>query len=204
MDATARNGVGCGRTWSVHRQHDALTRPMSGTSCPISFGLDGDRGASEAPELEQIVRQAYQPPFAVDLLPNYEQKRRNPRAPLICPNTGSTITFRNAYNARPTGVRNFAAMRSFAFGLPHRHSPPPSPDAAAAPSPCTGPTPSAPPLCGGLSSNNRCRQVAGIFFAAPASSLGRSIPACSRLAIVTSPAAPLVPCRCWAVTHRPQ
>jgi hypothetical protein len=43
------------------------------------------------------------------------RKRRNPRAPLIWPKTGSTITFRRAYNARPVGVRTLAAICSLAI-----------------------------------------------------------------------------------------
>ena len=56
--------------------------------------------------------QTHQTPFAIDLLqPTQREAAESPR-PLIPPNTGSTITFRRAYNARPTAVFTFAAIRS--------------------------------------------------------------------------------------------
>ncbi len=37
---------------------------------------------------------------------------RNPRPCLICPNTGSTVSFRMAYSRRPRFVRSVGRMRS--------------------------------------------------------------------------------------------
>ena len=58
------------------------------------------------------MREADQTPFATDGRQTTRKKRRNPRASVLCPNTGSPLTLRLASHALPAGVRIFAAMRS--------------------------------------------------------------------------------------------
>ena len=99
------------------------------------------------PNLQQIMGQAHQPPFAADLVQATQQKPVKARASLIWPKTGSSIAFRRAYTARPAVVFSFACIFSLAVagatagsdaaGWSHR-------GVAAAPSRCRDRNPHAP------------------------------------------------------------
>ena len=67
---------------------------------------------TEPVHLENVVRKAHQCPFGAHFLQASQQKRRNPRACLICPNTGSTIALRAAYTAFPAFVCSLRFIRS--------------------------------------------------------------------------------------------
>jgi hypothetical protein len=62
--------------------------------------------------------QTHHTPCTTDFLQAAQQEAAETRASLLWPNTGSTITLRLAYRARPGGVRTFAAMRSLAVQPP--------------------------------------------------------------------------------------
>jgi len=63
--------------------------------CPITDLLIHTGDIAVAPDLEEVVGQAHQPPFRLDLLQAAQaEAAETARAPLIWPNTGSTTPLR--------------------------------------------------------------------------------------------------------------